>query len=76
MKNKFLLLMLCIFINGLYYHAHASAFERIGIQSSFQAETFAKPHFLIVTKHKFLNFQLVIFLEFVNSEILQRFQAA
>ena len=42
----------------------------------FQAETFAKPHFLIVTKHKFLNFQLVIFLEFVNSEILQRFQAA
>ena len=43
MKNKFLLLMLCIFINGLYYHAHASAFERIGIQSSFQAEPLQNP---------------------------------
>ena len=51
MKNKFLLLMLCIFINGLYYHAHASAFERIGIQSSFQAETFAKPLNLQIQKN-------------------------
>ena len=30
--------------------------------------------FLIVIKNKFLNFQLVIFLEFVNSEVLQRSQ--
>ena len=39
-----------------------------------QPETFAKPHFLIVIKNKFLNFQLVIFLKFVNSEVLQRSQ--
>ena len=32
--------------------------------------------FLIVVKNKFLKFQLVIFLKFVNLGVLQRFQAS
>ena len=42
----------------------------------FQTKTFAKPHFLIVIKNKFLKFQLVIFLKFMNLEVLQRSQTA
>ena len=34
------------------------------MDGNFQTATFAKPHFLIVIKNKFLKFQLVIFLEF------------
>lgn len=48
-----LLLMLCIFINGLYYHAHASAFERIGIQSSFQAAWKPKEAPYMMNNHQF-----------------------